>query len=89
MLQQDTSDDYVVGTGVGATVRDFCEASFSAIGLDYRDYVESEERYLRPTEVDALIADPHKSKDKLGWSATTHWRELAELMVSADLAKYS
>ena len=87
MLQQDSSDDYVVGTGVGATVRDFCEASFSAVGLDYRDYVETEDRYLRPTEVDALIADPSKSKEKLKWSAKTHWKELAELMVAADLAK--
>ena len=87
MLQQDSSDDYVVGTGVGATVRDFCEASFTAVGLDYRDYVETEDRYLRPTAVDALIADPTKSKEKLKWSAKTHWKELAELMVAADLAK--
>ena len=87
MLQQDSSDDYVVGTGVGATVRDFCEASFSAVGLDYRDYIETEDRYLRPAEVDALIADPTKSKEKLKWSAKTHWKELAELMVASDLAK--
>ena len=87
MLQQDTSDDYVVGTGVGATVRDFCEAAFSAVGLDYRDHVETEDRYLRPTEVDALIADPSKSKEKLNWSAKTHWQELAKIMVGADLKK--
>jgi GDPmannose 4,6-dehydratase len=89
MLQQDSSDDYVVGTGVGATVREFCEATFSAVGLDYRDHVETEERYLRPTEVDALIADPSKSKLKLNWSATTHWQELAQIMVAADLEKLS
>ena len=89
MLQQDTSDDYVVGTGVGATVRDFCEASFSAAGLDYKDYVETEDRYLRPTEVDALIADPSKSKEKLNWSAKTNWQELAKIMVEADLEKNS
>jgi GDPmannose 4,6-dehydratase len=89
MLQQDSSDDYVVGTGVGATVRDFCEASFGALGLDYRDHVETEDRYLRPTEVDALIADPSKSKLKLNWSATTHWQELARIMVNADLEKLS
>jgi len=87
MLQQDSSDDYVVGTGVGASVREFCEATFSAVGLDYRDHVETEERYLRPTEVDALIADPSKSKLKLNWSATTHWQELAQIMVIADLEK--
>jgi GDPmannose 4,6-dehydratase len=89
MLQQDSSDDYVVGTGIGATVRDFCEASFGALGLDYRDHVETEERYLRPTEVDALIADSGKVKAKLNWSATTHWKELAELMVKTDLEKLS
>ena len=89
MLQQDSSDDYVVGTGVGATVRDFCDASFSAIGLDYRDHVKTEDRYLRPTEVDALIADSGKSRKNLNWSATTHWPELAKLMVYADLEKLS
>ena len=85
MLQEDSSDDYVVGTGVGATVRDFCEASFGTLGLDYRDHVETEDRYLRPTEVDALIADPSKAKDKLKWSARTHWQDLAKIMVTADL----
>jgi len=89
MLQQDSSDDYVVGTGVGATVRDFCQASFGALGLDYQDHVETEERYLRPTEVDALVADSSKVETKLNWSATTHWKELAELMVKADLQKLS
>lgn len=89
MLQQDASDDYVVGTGVGATVRDFCEAAFSAVGLDYRNHIETEDRYLRPTEVDALIADPSKSKEKLKWSAKTHWQELAKIMVDADLKKLS
>ena len=89
MLQQDSSDDYVVGTGVGATVRDFCETSFSALGMDYRDHVETEDRYLRPTEVDALIADPSKVKKKLNWSAKTNWRELAKIMVHADLEKLS
>jgi len=89
MLQQDSSDDYVVGTGIGASVKDFCEASFNAVGLDYRAYVESEDRYLRPTEVDALIADSKKTKTKLNWSATTHWKELAELMVNADLENLS
>lgn len=85
MLQQGNSDDYVVGTGVGATVRDFCEAAFTALDLDYREYVVTEERYLRPTEVDALIANPIKIQQKIGWTATTQWQELAVLMVSADL----
>ncbi len=89
MLQQNESDDYVVGTGVGAAVRDFCDAAFSAIGLDYRAHVETEDRYLRPTEVDALIADSSKTKAKLDWSATTHWQDLAKIMVVADLEKLS
>jgi GDPmannose 4,6-dehydratase len=85
MLQQDKSDDFVVGTGVGATVRDFCEAAFSTLDLDYQKYVVTEERYMRPTEVDALIADAAKIQMDLNWSAKTKWKELAELMVSADL----
>ena len=89
MLQQDKPDDYVVATGIGATVRDFCEASFSALDLDYRDFVETEDRYMRPTEVDALVGNPSKAESVLGWKAKTHWKELAELMVRSDLEKIS
>ena len=89
MLQQEKSDDYVVATGVGATVRDFCDASFSAIGLNYKDYVETEDRYTRPTEVDALIGDASKAERALGWKAKTHWKELAEIMAESDLRKIS
>lgn len=89
MLQQDKADDYVVATGVGASVRDFCEASFSALDLDYRDFVETEERYNRPTEVHALVGDPKKAECILGWKAKTHWRELAQLMVNSDLSNLS
>lgn len=85
MLQQKNPDDYVVATGIGANVRDFCEAAFSAVDLDYRDYIETEDRYMRPTEVDALIGDPSKAEKILGWKAKTHWRELAEIMVESDL----
>ena len=87
MLQQENPSDYVVATGIGATVRDFCEASFSALDLDYREYVETEDRYTRPTEVDALIGDPSKVERILGWKALTHWKKLAELMVESDLVK--
>jgi GDPmannose 4,6-dehydratase len=86
MLQQDKSDDYVVGTGVGATVRDFCDAAFSTLDLDYQKYVVTEERYMRPTEVDALIADAAKIQMDLNWSAKTKWKELAELMAKSDHA---
>ena len=85
MLQQKNPDDYVVATGIGANVRDFCDAAFSAVDLDYRDYIETEDRYMRPTEVDALIGDPSKAEQILGWKAKTHWRELAEIMVESDL----
>ena len=85
MLQQEKPNDYVVATGIGATVRDFCEASFSALDLDYREFVEIEDRYTRPTEVDALIGDPSKAERNLGWKAQTHWKELAEIMVKSDL----
>jgi GDPmannose 4,6-dehydratase len=85
MLQQDKSDDYVVATGVGATVREFAQAAFEQVGLNYKDHVEMDKRYVRPTEVDALIGDPSKAAKVLGWKAKTHWKALAKLMVEADL----
>lgn len=85
MLQQENPNDYVVATGVGATVRDFCEASFSALDMDYREFVETEDRYTRPTEVDALIGDPSKTENTLDWKAKTHWKELAEIMIESDM----
>jgi GDPmannose 4,6-dehydratase len=87
MLQQEVPDDFVIATGVGATIRDFCEEAFSFAGLDWQQHTQIDERYLRPSEVDALIGDPTKAKDKLNWEATTHWRELARLMVEADMKK--
>ena len=88
MLQQEKPDDYVVATGEGATVRDFCEVAFAELGLDYKKYVETEDRYIRPTEVDALIGDPSKAEKELKWKAATHWKELSELMVDADIALF-
>jgi GDPmannose 4,6-dehydratase len=87
MLQQDKPGDYVVATGVGATVKDFAQAAFEHVGLNYKDHVEVDARYERPTEVDALIGDPSKAEKVLGWKAKTHWKELAKLMVDADLEK--
>jgi GDPmannose 4,6-dehydratase len=86
MLQQPYGSDFVVATGVGATVLDFVEAAFSRVGLDWKSHVEVDRRYLRPTEVDSLIGDPSKIQSELSWKAKTHWKELAELMVDADLA---
>ena len=85
MLQQDKSDDYVVATGVGATVREFAQSTFEQVGLDYKDHIEMDKRYVRPTEVDALIGDPSKAASVLGWKAKTHWKALAKLMVESDL----
>lgn len=85
MLQQNEPSDYVVATGVGATVRDFAAAAFSKAGLNWEDHVEIDRKYIRPTEVDALIGDPSKAKRTLNWEAKTHWKELAEIMVSADI----
>ena len=85
MLQQPKSSDFVVATGVGATVKDFAEMAFTHAGLEWEKYVEIDQKYARPTEVDALIGDPSKAKRELGWSATTHWQDLAKLMVDADL----
>jgi GDPmannose 4,6-dehydratase len=87
MLQQKQSDDYVVATGVGATVRDFAQAAFEHVGLNYKDYVEVDKKYFRPAEVDALVGNPSKAEKILGWKAKTHWEALAKLMVDADIEK--
>jgi GDPmannose 4,6-dehydratase len=87
MLQQKQSGDYVVATGVGATVRDFAQAAFEHVGLDYKDHVQVDKRYERPTEVDALVGDPSKAEKILGWKAKTDWKALAKLMVDADIEK--
>ena len=85
MLQQKTPSDYVVATGIGATIRDFCEQSFARVNLDWQKYVEIDERYIRPSEVDALIGDNSKIRQELGWAPKTDWKNLADLMVDADL----
>jgi len=85
MLQNERSSDYVVATGIGATVRDFADAAFAHAGLNWQNHVEVDQKYIRPTEVDALIGDPSKIERELGWKAKTHWKELAELMVDADI----
>jgi len=86
MLQQPESSDYVVATGIGATVRDFAEAAFSHAGLEWRKFIEIDEKYERPSEVNALIGNPSKANSVLGWKAKTNWRNLAELMVDADIS---
>jgi GDPmannose 4,6-dehydratase len=89
MLQQDEPDDYVVATGTAYTVRDFCRIAFEQVGLDWEKYTVIDERYLRPTEVENLIGDPSKAKEKLGWEAKTLTPELVKIMVEADVNLYS
>ncbi len=85
MLQQDEPDDYVLATGVGTSVRDFCRTAFEHAGLDWEQYVMFDRKYERPTEVDALIGDASKAQDILGWRAETDADALARLMVDADI----
>ena len=87
MMQQDKSSDYVIATGQGATVKEFAEAAFAHAGLSWKDHVELDKRYLRPTEVNALIGDASKAEKQLGWKAKTNWKELAKIMVDADIQK--
>ncbi|WP_372733652.1 GDP-mannose 4,6-dehydratase [Nocardioides sp.] len=86
MLQADVPDDYVLATGSSFTVRDFVTTSFEHAGLDWEKHVRFDERYLRPTEVDALIGDAGKAHRELGWKATVMPADLARLMVDADIA---
>ncbi|MGV8968111.1 MAG: GDP-mannose 4,6-dehydratase [Cellulomonas sp.] len=86
MLQQDEPNDYVVATGTSYSVRDFLVLAFERAGLDWEKHVHFDERYLRPTEVDALIGDPSRAGSLLGWEAKVHTPELSALMVDADIA---
>ena len=84
MLQQDTPDDYVIATGETHAVSEFLEITFERVGLKYTDFVEQDERYLRPSEVDLLLGDATKAREKLGWTPRTSFRELVHLMVDHD-----
>ena len=86
MMQLDRADDYVIATGETHTVREFCELAFSHVGLDYKKYVISDKKYFRPTEVDLLIGDASKARERFGWKPTTGFSDLVKLMVDADLA---
>ena len=85
MLQQDEPGDYVVATGIGATVEQFAEVAFKYVGLNFKDHIEFDKRYVRPTEVEGLVGDASKAEKVLGWKAKTNWKMLAELMVDADI----
>ena len=88
MLQQDTPDDYVVGTGHTWSVRQLCEIAFKCVDLDYREFVAQDERYFRPAEVDLLVADASKARMALGWKPDVTFQHLIEMMVEADLRRH-
>lgn len=89
MLQQDRPDDYVVATGVQHSVRDFAEAAFSQVGLNYRDHVKIDPQLLRPAEVETLVGDPTKAHKQLGWSYQITFHDLIREMVDEDLRLFS
>lgn len=84
MLQQDKPDDYVIATGEVHSVRDFVIEAFNYAGLNWKDYVVIDPSFYRPTEVDLLVGDPKKAKEKLGWEAETKFKDLVRIMVTAD-----
>jgi GDPmannose 4,6-dehydratase len=85
ILQQDEPDDYVIATGETHSVREFAETVFQKLGLDYREYVEIDQRYFRPTEVDVLLGNSAKARKKLGWEPKVTFDQLIDMMVEADL----
>lgn len=88
MLQQDTPDDYVVATGRTLSVRDMCRIAFEHVGMDYKRFVKVDLQYMRPAEVDVLLGDPTKAREKLGWTASVKLEEMIVEMVEADLVRH-
>jgi GDPmannose 4,6-dehydratase len=89
MLQQELPDDYVVGTGHTWSVRQLCEIAFAHVGLDYHDHIVQDERFFRPAEVDLLVADSAKARERLGWKPKVSFQQLVARMVDADLERHS
>lgn len=87
MLQREQPEDFVIGTGVTQSVRRLCELAFARAGLDYKDFVTSDESLFRPAEVDLLIADPTKAKQTLGWQPKVDFETLVHMMVDADMER--
>jgi GDPmannose 4,6-dehydratase len=85
MLQQEEPEDFVIGTGESHSVREFVEEAFDYVGLDWQEYVRIDPRYFRPTEVENLIADASKAREKLGWKPRVTFKELVKIMVDADM----
>ncbi|MFH1373667.1 MAG: GDP-mannose 4,6-dehydratase [bacterium] len=89
MLQQDEPGDYVIATGETHSVEDFVRMAFAQVDLDYKDYVVTDPRFVRPAEVDLLLGDPSLAREKLGWEPTVSFEELVKMMVDADLKRLS
>ena len=87
MLQQEKPEDYVICTGITHSVREFCEAAFGHVGLNYEDYVVQDPRFYRPAEVDLLVGDPAKANKTLNWQPKVGFEALVQMMVDADLRK--
>lgn len=87
MLQQKDPDDYVIATGRSVSVRHMCKTAFDYVGLNYEDYVETDPDLFRPAEVDILLGNPSKAKEKLGWEAKTSFEDTIRMMVEADLQR--
>lgn len=87
ILQQDKPDDFVIGTGETHSVREFVEEAFAYVGLNWKKYVKVDPRYFRPTEVEMLIADPTKARNKLGWCPKIKFKDLVKIMIDADMRK--
>ncbi|MDH5506076.1 MAG: GDP-mannose 4,6-dehydratase [Anaerolineae bacterium] len=87
MLQAGQPEDFVVGTGETHSVRQFCAQAFDVVGLDYQDYVIQDERYYRPAEVDLLVSNPSKAREKLAWQPKVDFNQLVRMMVEADLTR--
>ena len=85
MLQQDQPGDYVVATGRTHSVREFCEVAFDHVGLDYKEHVVTDERFMRPAEVDLLVGDPTRAREVLGWKPDVDFPTLVRMMVDADM----
>ncbi len=88
MLQQEHADDYVIATGVTTSIRELCRLAFAHAGLSYEDHVRTDPRYMRPAEVDVLLGDASKARQKLGWSPATPLADMVAEMVDADIARH-
>ena len=87
MMQHDTAEDWILATGVTKTVKEFAEAAFNVVGLSWENYVDISEKYFRPNEVDYLVGDATKAKNKLGWEPTVDFDELVKIMVEHDITE--